>query len=234
MTSLPTFRNAATCATDLLELRGVNQLAAVGEDAGAKLYDDARGGFEGVAMHAAKIENSNRAENVKVTRFRVTLPSRHHGSHRPTAARGPIVAVKLPEDFSATISASTTIAQVVRDGAVLAPEIQIHLGRETGQRVGGGDGEQPAIGIIAAIKLGVAGQNLRRVETGIERDGKHFPVRRRVGIGGQKFPRLSEIFYSCAEQNSGSGQLVKKNVKATAHLRKSENFTNCPVSLVNS
>ena len=46
--------------------------------------------------------------------------------------------------------------------------------------------------------------------------------------------RASEKFRFMRGQYSGSGQLVKKNVNATARPRKSENFTARPVSLVNS
>src|SRR5665811_2281031 len=46
--------------------------------------------------------------------------------------------------------------------------------------------------------------------------------------------RASEKFLFMRGQNSGSGQLVKKKVNATARPRKSEKCTTRPFSLVNS
>jgi len=40
---------------DLLKLRGINQLPAVGEDAGAEFHNDATGGLERIAMHDCSV-----------------------------------------------------------------------------------------------------------------------------------------------------------------------------------
>ena len=40
---------------ELLELRGINQLLAVGQHARAEFHDDAGGGFEDVTMHAGEV-----------------------------------------------------------------------------------------------------------------------------------------------------------------------------------
>ena len=44
--SLPDFSQRGDLRDELLQLRGINQLPAVGEDAGAEFHDEARNGFE--------------------------------------------------------------------------------------------------------------------------------------------------------------------------------------------
>ena len=51
---------------ELFQLRRVGLLAAVGEHAGAEFYDQAGGGLDGLTMHAAKLEENSRVENVKM------------------------------------------------------------------------------------------------------------------------------------------------------------------------
>ncbi len=50
----------------LFQLRRVNQLPAVGEDAGAEFYDEARNGFEEIAMHAVKLGKIPAAKKAKL------------------------------------------------------------------------------------------------------------------------------------------------------------------------
>jgi hypothetical protein len=76
-------------------------------------------------MHGGKVENICRAENAKVTRL--NRHSRRIGSGRRADGIAklfwrPVVAVELPEDLSAGIEHDR--AEIVRDGAVLAPENQ--------------------------------------------------------------------------------------------------------------
>ena len=91
-------------------------------------------------------------------------------------------------------------------------------------------------GAFAAIKISVAGQNLRRVEAGIEGDREEFPVRRCIGVGSQEFPRLGEIFFIHARTKVRQRTACEEKREGQLALppRKSENFTGRPVSLVNS
>jgi hypothetical protein len=51
---------------ELFQLRRVGLFAAVGEHAGAEFHDDTGGGFDGFTMHATKLEENSRVENVKM------------------------------------------------------------------------------------------------------------------------------------------------------------------------
>ena len=60
------FSQRSDLGGELFQLRLVGLLAAVGEHTRAEFNDDASGGFDGFAMHAARLEKISRAENAKM------------------------------------------------------------------------------------------------------------------------------------------------------------------------
>jgi len=105
---------------ELFELRGVGLLAAVGEDAGAEFHDDAAGGPKGDAIHGWNIRKFSPRRKYKYG------ASRRQGHGGDTDGGGkflcrPAVSVELPVDFARAIQHDSP--QVMRDGAILAPEI---------------------------------------------------------------------------------------------------------------
>ena len=146
--------------------------------------------------------------------------------------RRPIVAVELLENFPVRIQHDRP--QIVRHGAVLAPDIQIHLRREFAQACSSTRRQTASGSRLCRDKCprslaksgGVSKSESKEMESNCQLAG--------ALVSASRILRASEKFLLMRGQYSGSGQLVKKNVNATARPRKSEKRIVLPLSLVNS